>query len=266
MVITGAETMQPTTYIINLDRSPDRLAAMQVQFEALALPFKRIQAVDGNDVILPDQRIDLHAFSRRHHAPLRRGEIGCYLSHVRVLQVFVASGEPMGVIMEDDVVPTSALPQVLGKLAAAPEAWDMVKLFATHMGGILTRTPMGGHRLASLAFRHGSSAAYVVNRRAAGKLLDGLLPMTVPYDHEFDRAWKYDLKLRVVLPFPVYRARTPSTIGASTKRLHKPWHRQLGMVAFRGCNDVQRVWWALNEPTRSCPSEPFASGVAARLG
>jgi hypothetical protein len=131
-----------------------------------------------------------------------------------------------------------------------------VKLHATHPGGVIPRLQIDDRRrLVSLAFRHGSAAAYCVNRLAAGKLAAGLLPMTVPYDHEFDRAWKYDFRLRAVLPFPVSRHRWPSTITASPQvdpleraansRMHRPWGAQGGMVLFRGANDVARVIYEL---------------------
>ena len=68
--------------------------------------------------------------------------------------------------------------------------------------------------------------------------------MTVPWDHEFDRAWKYGYRLRAEKPFPVSRHRLPSTIKgtapvdaterAVNARMHKPWYSQLGMVAFSG--------------------------------
>ena len=91
----------------------------------------------------------------------------------------------------------------------------------------------------------------MVNRTAALKLTAGLLPMTVPYDHEFERAWKYGFKLRALLPCPVSRRAFPSTITTTAPvnatattvntRMHKPWHAQGGMVLFRGANDVGRI-------------------------
>ena len=244
-------------FLINLDRSPDRLAATQHQLDWLDLPWERVAAVDGEKLALPNRAlVDEKAFERRHHALLRRGEIGCYLSHHLALQRLLASHAAAGLILEDDVELSPDLADVLAVLSACPEQWDLVKLHVTHPGGIITRlTLRDPYRLVSLAFRHGSSAAYLVNRKAAERLVEGLLPMTVPYDHEFDRAWKYGFKLRAVLPPPVTRRRLPSTVSrtspvdptarAVNSRMHKPWHRQGGMVLFRGINDIQRVLYEL---------------------
>ena len=249
-------------FVINLDRSPDRLAAISAELAALTaetgVEWERICAVDGARIALPNPAlVDEKAFRRCHHALLRRGEVGCYLSHHAALTRFLATGDEMGLILEDDVTLSGdRLPAVLGALSACPDQWDLVKLFATHPGGIIPRLDLGGrHRLVSLAFRHGTAAAYLVNRNAASRLAAGLLPMTVPYDHEFDRAWKYGFKLRAVVPFPVSRHRWPTTISTTSavdpaaravnSRMHKPWYAQGGMVMFRGANDIARAFYAL---------------------
>jgi glycosyl transferase family 25 len=244
-------------FVINLDRSPDRLALMRQQLTRLEMEWERVPAVDGATLALPNAGIvNERAFKRRHHALLRHGEIGCYVSHHVAITRFLASGADAGVILEDDVELPSDLPALLALLATCPQQWDLVKLHATHPGGIITRRRLdGGRRLVSLAFRHGSSAAYVLNRKAASLLADKLLPMTVPYDHEFDRAWKYGFRLRALLPLPVSRRRLASTIAttaavdqvarAVNMRMHKPWYAQGGMVLFRGMNDAARVYYEL---------------------
>lgn len=241
-------------FLINLDRSPERLAFMSEQLDGLRIAYTRVPAIDGNFVDLTDSVVDQRAFYRRHHALLRRGEIGCYLSHLRALWTFLLSGADCGLILEDDAVLSPYVPSILEQLEQV-DAWDIVKLHVTHPGGIISRLSLDpGHKLVSLAFRHGSAAAYVVNRIAAKRLLEGLLPMTVPYDHEFDRAWKYRLRLRAVLPLVVSRETFPSTITTSTpvaaehrqqSQLRKPWYAQGGMVLFRGANDVARVLYEL---------------------
>jgi glycosyl transferase family 25 len=225
--------MQPfPVYLINLDRSPERLMLMQEQFARLEIPFERIPAVDGRGATA-----DRHNW--RHHAPLRDGEVGCYLSHIKALEAFLASGAACGLILEDDTVLGDGLLRILAVLQGRRD-WDLVKLYATHVSGVWPR-----RGLVRVAFRHGASAAYVVNRHAATRLLAGLLPITVPYDHAFDRAWTHGFKLRLWLPFPIARHAFPSTIGASSKKLHKPWYAQGGMVLFRGWDDAARVAYAI---------------------
>ena len=169
-------------FLINLARSPDRLAAMVPQLSALSaalgIEWERVDAIDGTTLQLPNPAlVDQDAFRRRHHALLRRGEVGCYLSHHATLTRFLATDDEIGLILEDDAILSAALPGVLGALSACPGHWDLVKLHATHPSGIIPRLRLDGrHRVVSLAFRHGSAAAYVVNRRAAERLVARLLP------------------------------------------------------------------------------------------
>ena len=239
-------------YLINLDRSPDRLRYMRAQLDRLPVEVRRIPGVDGNSLILDPSLVDEKAFRRRHHAVLRRGEVGCYLSHVKALEQFLKDGHTFCIILEDDVKIGPEFLLTVSDLARSQDKWDVVKLHATHANGLITRHRFAsGTRLVSMLLRHGSAAAYVVNRKAAESLLSGLLPMTVPYDHEFDRAWKYGLKLRATFPFPVSRAQFDSTIVGSplvraervvNRKMHRPWYQQGGMVAFRGANDIARIF------------------------
>ena len=47
------------------------------------------------------------------------------------------------------------------------------------------------------------AGAYIVNRTAARRFVDHLLPITVPYDHAVDREWFWGLKAASILPFPI---------------------------------------------------------------
>lgn len=250
---------QTSVFVINLDRSKDRLQHVATEVAACGLDWDRVAAIYGTPAAL--NFVNQAAFRRRHHAALRLGEVGCYLSHYKALGAFLDTGAPRGLILEDDVVLHPGLPSVLHALEDCADEWDLVKLHATHPGGVIERRQLvGSYRLVSLAFRHGSAAAYLVNRLAAQRLRDGMLPMTVPYDHEFDRAWKYGIKLRSVMPFPVKRRKMPSTITASAQadpservnaRRWRPWYKQGGMVLFRGANDVARVVHELGQSRAS---------------
>jgi glycosyl transferase family 25 len=112
-------------FLINLDRSADRLALMAGDLDRLGLAWERLVGVDGATLALPDARIDEAAFRRRHHAVLRRGEIGCYLSHHAALLRFLASDANAGLILEDDVALGHDLPEVLAALSACrrPGMW-----------------------------------------------------------------------------------------------------------------------------------------------
>jgi len=241
------------TWVINLDRAPERLARIAPQLERAGLAWTRLAAVDAR-ALNPEQRaaLDEDAYRRKHGMAPALGELGCYLSHVEVMRAFLASPHEMALVLEDDALLTPALPAVLQGLAAHPSRWDMVKLSAVHSGTpqpVLEIAP--GHRLAVMLSRCTGSSAYLINRRAAERYLRALLPMSLPYDHVFDQGWRFGLKVRLVTPTPCVHdeqiATTITTAGASRKF---PRHRRWPAYAYRIGNEWARLRYGLAETWR----------------
>lgn len=201
-------------YLINLDRSPDRLAAMVPQLDTLGLPWRRIPAVDGKLEGAPWRDYDGHFFARRWGKDHSPGAYGCYMSHVRALTEFVSDEAEFGLIVEDDAVFGADLGAAVNEAITHADLWDVVKLGGIHRGMPATVKRLAkDRRLVAFLQRQTGSIGYLVNRRAAQSYLSRLLPMRVPYDHEFDKAWRYDIRLRGIMPLPISAARIPSTIG-----------------------------------------------------
>ncbi len=92
-------------FFINLDRSKDRLSALQKQFENLNVDFIRIPAIDGSQLDATYvQSIQAPYDKNLMLYPLSSGEIGCFLSHRSCWEKFLASNEEWAFIMEDDVL------------------------------------------------------------------------------------------------------------------------------------------------------------------
>lgn len=87
------------TYVINLDRRPDRLAEISDHLKELELPFVRIPATDGTlwDGIGWKKR----GVSKENYW---RGAAGCYFSHLRALRTAIDSNIFPCIILEDDAV------------------------------------------------------------------------------------------------------------------------------------------------------------------
>lgn len=247
---------QPLILIVNLDRAVDRLQRVGERMAALGLPWTRVRAVDGR--LLSDQErsasLDEAAFRRKHGMTPWPGELGCYLSHVEAMRQFLASDADAAVILEDDVQPGPTLPAVLDALLSHPDRWDMVKLSAVHSG---TPVPVlhlcDGHDLAVMMSRCTGSSAYLVNRHAAQAYLNGLLPMTLPYDHVFDQGWRFGLAVRMVAPPPCrHDSETVSTIGAGSANASRKFHwtRRWPTYAYRLGNEWRRLVYGLGSLLR----------------
>ena len=240
------------TLVINLDRATDRRERIAAQLEALGLPWTRLPAVDARQ-LSDTQRaaLDTAAYHRKHGMATLLGELGCYLSHLEAMHIFLASTAAYALILEDDVLPGPHLPAVLQSLIAHPERWDMVRLSAVHSGtpvSVLRLTAT--HGLSVMLSRCAGSSAYLINRHAAETYRAGLLPMSVPYDHVFDHGWRWGLKVRLVSPPPCQHDHQITTTivadpGSPARKFH--WSHRWSTHAYRLGNELRRAHYGLRE-------------------
>lgn len=127
--------MHPPVFLINLDKSEDRLATSTAQLDALGFQFTRVSAVDGRTlgpaISEVYDRDVTQAFCGRSLTP---GEIGCYLSHLEAAKKVLESGAPCGIVFEDDfeMIPEGPeiISQILRWLDENPTEWDLMNLSA----------------------------------------------------------------------------------------------------------------------------------------
>lgn len=208
-------------YIINLDRSPERYAYVSPQVDKLGVPVQRIPAVEGKS--LPqnyiDKHVDLRAFQRFYEIPTP-GAIGCALSHIKTWQSFLASNFQYALVFEDDVSfdPVS-LRSVVRQLEACPLYWDITTFEIDHGGTPLPIKPLPDSRkLVVYLTKISKTGAYILNRKAATRLLEKALPLQMPIDLYFNRGWEFDLIFAGIKPHLVQQTYGDSMIG---QRLHR---------------------------------------------
>lgn len=237
--------------VINLDRAPQRLMKISNQLDRLGIKWERLSAADGKNLNMSDRSLlDEQEFGRRHGKTPLPGELGCYLSHVWAFERFLQTDFPFAVILEDDVLLSDELPRVLEALVHAADDWDMVKLSGVHSGTPLKIRPLTeSHHLAIMLSRLTGSSAYMLNRRAAQVYRQGLLPMRIPYDHEFDRAWAWGLTIRMVTPCPCgHDGQEVSMISAPqmpSRKFH--WTRRWPAYRWRLGNEIKRLTHGLTQ-------------------
>lgn len=106
-------------WIINLDRRPDRLRHAREQLARIGVTgAHRFQAFDGQRLQLLSRRPDW----------VRKGAVGCYLSHAALLKQAQARRVPC-VIVEDDLVLADDFPEAFTAFVdEVPEDWDVLHL------------------------------------------------------------------------------------------------------------------------------------------
>lgn len=240
-------------YVINLDRSPQRLQEITDQLSKFGLSFHRIAAVDGK-LATPEQwaLLDEKAYQLRHGKTSLPGELGCYLSHIDAIRDFLKSEHQFAVILEDDAILNNGFTSVLDYLSEHYDDWDMVKLSGVHSGTPISVQQINdNYRLSVMFSKCTCSSAYMINRNAAKAYVNGLLPMTLPYDHEFDKGWTYDIKIRAVTPFLVtHNEQTPTTIISTNFQNRKlRGLNRFPTYVYRLKTEIQRLFYAINQYT-----------------
>ncbi|WP_421855117.1 glycosyltransferase family 25 protein [Oricola sp.] len=184
------------TYLINMDRSPDRLDSATEQLCRIGLGFKRIAAVDG--ARLTDQHLsdyDEGGALHRYGRTLAAGEIGCYLSHVDALKRFLESDAQHALVLEDDMRIDNGfldLIRQLEALLADIAGWHVVNLgnhpkkYSTEIDrfrvGDVEHVLCAAHHFPSL------TTGLFWSREGAEAFLRNGLPATAPVD-QFLRDW-----------------------------------------------------------------------------
>ena len=77
-------------YVINLDRSFERLELMSSQLSSQKIDLERISAIDGMNINISDEADDAACRSEMGRS-IQPGEVGCFLSHIKALQTFISS-------------------------------------------------------------------------------------------------------------------------------------------------------------------------------
>jgi glycosyl transferase family 25 len=239
-------------YVINLDRSPERWERLRSQAVCYGLNLVRIAAIDGK-AVADSERVDFHPQQFVHHngRTLLAGEYGCYRSHLSALTAFLASDDKMAIVMEDDVDLNERLvPRALAAIGCISGP-RLVKLVNHRLVGFKPISETAEKDIVGRCMHgpQGSAACYIVNRKAAGKLLVSLKQMLLPYDVAIERGWSTGVgtyaTLENLATFSPYQSDT--TIG---KRVHyraAKRHFLLRATAhwFRTCDQIHRWLYAV---------------------
>jgi glycosyl transferase family 25 len=173
------------SYLINLKRRPDRLAAMVEQAGSLGLTLERVEALDARGA--EPQAIDRWFERSGPLGEIPRGDKACLLSHRQAWEMFLASGDRHAAFFEDDVRLSPAAAALLADDGWIPADVAVVKL--EHYGPRGQRVLLDrvqavspGFELGRVLSRHTGAAAYILSR-AAAQLLLRESRFDLPVDH-----------------------------------------------------------------------------------
>ncbi len=209
-------------YVINLERSKKRYEYVKNNIMALGISVERISAIDGNTFSQEqvNSTVDLQSYKQfLGHFP-KLGTIGCSLSHIKSWQTFLDSNFEFAIIFEDDVsFDHEKLRIMIDELVENNKLWDINSFEISHNGTPLTiKSFSNNQKLVVYLTEVTHAGAYIINRKAAQRLLEKALPIRMPIDHYFTRAWEFDIKFTAIEnPRLVYQTFGISEIAKTPK-------------------------------------------------
>ena len=222
----GIMSSAPAAYVINLDRSPERWAAMSEQLARLDLASIRVAAVDarrdpakmrarrGFPKPSGDTIFAMNAEGRRYLL----AEEACFQSHLKAMEMFLASGAGTALILEDDADLAPDIKNLAEAAAAMSDVWDVIRLESPHRQGTraaLKIADLPGDRMMVASMRPVSGAcAYLVTRTGAQGLIAAAPGVFEPIDTFFSTISRHGLRMLDCAPAAARQSGTPSVINA----------------------------------------------------
>lgn len=170
------------TYLINLDRNPERLEHMRAALGGLGLEYERVAGVDGKALSESEMATAFNAkrsYIAKRGYRLCVGEIGCALSHLSVYRKMVEGNIPLALVFEDDVKVESGFKKALVR---ATDEIDVsrrqVVLFSCYRMKDAEAGFEGLKRVKSM----GCADGYLITLPAAKAILEYNYPIIVPAD------------------------------------------------------------------------------------
>ncbi|WP_334057315.1 glycosyltransferase family 25 protein [Polaribacter sp. P097] len=179
-------------YYINLDKSTERRAFMEEQFNKLNIPITRISATYGKDL---DPKI-LKEEKRKHnilaHYPLPNdGEIGICLTHFKLWEFLSKQPEDFSIVLEDDALIQNNFIEDLEQLLSQITINDFIDISGKKGFYSLERYTLLTKFLMPPVLMIGQ----VIGKNAAKKLTDNLNDYYAPIDVMKQDVYKHKVPL-----------------------------------------------------------------------
>lgn len=182
-------------FVINLDRSTERLKTISSRLLELGLEYERISAVDGKKMEDYTARFNLDKFLLESKHQLVPGEAGCAESHINVWTEVIRRNLPYALVLEDDVIISAEIREILNN-SCYFENFDYLKLDnpidkieeALHCKGAeiyeksIQKKTMGRFKLLELDPVPYGTGGYIISQKACRIFLKRAAKMYFPVD------------------------------------------------------------------------------------
>jgi glycosyl transferase, family 25 len=181
-------------YLINLDKSPDRLQYMKKQLNKNNINFERFSAIDGS-------KLDTEKLTRTNMLKTNKmmiGAVGCSLSHINLWKKIQNSNHKYTLILEDDtIIMDNFWEQFNTYSKQIPDDFDILYLGGSNIDGRMISTNILTPKITkSNSTKNTGMYGMIINKRVIPILLKHNIPIKdnidqVVKNHIFDKIKVY---------------------------------------------------------------------------
>ncbi len=228
-------------FIIHLNRYPERKIEMIKQMKKIKFCYSFFNAIDGlkltkNELIEKYSRKGSFFHCNRE---LTLGEIGNALTHVEIYNKIIKEKIKYCLIMEDDIGIKKNFEGILKRLSKLPKDWDVIN-FSTDIKGVAFSSPLyKNYYLTKFKpkSRINRASCYLINIKAAKKLLKFAFPIRFPSDGLLGNTSLVGIKTYGITPMPIDLLDLPTTLKNRRSFLLKTkylsWAKKILEYIFR---------------------------------
>jgi glycosyl transferase, family 25 len=161
-------------YVINMDRSEDRLTHMRQEFGRVGLSFERVAGIDGASLaadVVDDFRRNRIAAKPDGWQP---AEIGCFFGHFEAWRRIAQGPDSWAAVFEDDIHVSPDLVPLLASADWIPRDADVVRLEGNRSMRLThgrTIVPTPSRKVYRARSGTPGAAGYILARRTAARLI-----------------------------------------------------------------------------------------------
>jgi GR25 family glycosyltransferase involved in LPS biosynthesis len=216
-------------FVINLPRSFKRRALMLYQMGKMGIKnFQLVEAVNGSTLDLEKMKAaGTLQWDDWNLRDLTSGEVGCYLSHVKVWKMMIDQGWNRILICEDDIAWRPDANDIADKfMSEVPDDWDIIHFHSHIRVGSGISYDLGRKMLSAhvwKGYKEGrSSACYALTARGVNFLLEIAFPVRYTLDGVINKItspkWSSEYRGYVCRPFLCENVNLPSDIDTLSQR------------------------------------------------
>ena len=167
------------------------------------MEIERIEGVDA-DSLTQDNIKEVYSSEKNRKTyvrPLHKGQIACYMAHIKAWRAIVEQDLDYAFVLEDDVIVGDNFLSAMDFLDACYGRWDFVRLQKNSKPKkIFFEKPLGKFSFVQYINTTGGAFAQVISHSAAKGMLDNLLPFGMPVDVNQQYYYKFGIKVESLRP------------------------------------------------------------------